>query len=323
MNRNIINDFIVFALPFGLLSIVQLMVKNPMILLERFIEGGGWLEIFLLSSFAVFLYSKMKDPVKTSKWRNISWTIFSIVFFLQLIIGILWNDKFLMTSNIHLPVPAIILGGGLFRMEFSFMPILFIVTILLTGPAWCSQLCYFGAFDSLSARTKKKPSVLKNVFLFKNTILFIFIIIVLLLRFFDVSLNTAALFGGAFGIFGILIIIFRSPKKGSMIHCVKYCPIGTLVSYFKFVNPFRMYIDNNCDSCMACTTHCRYAALTKEDINKKRPGITCTYCGDCIPFCPSNSIKYKLFGLAPDKARNIYLIITISVFVVFLGLARM
>lgn len=322
MNRNILNNFIVFALSFVLLAVVQIKVENPMILLERFLKGGGWIEIFFLSCFAVFLYSKMKNPAQTSKWRNISWTIFAIVFFLQLTIGILWNEKFLMTGDIHLPVPAIILGGALFKMRVTFMPVLFISTVILTGPAWCSQLCYFGAFDNLAARTKKKPSVLKKVFLLKNTILFVFIIAVILLRFFNVSSNRAALLGGAFGITGLFIILFLSPKKGSMIHCVMYCPIGTLVSYLKFINPFRMYIDTYCDGCMVCTKHCKYDALTKEDIKRKRPGLTCTYCGDCIQSCHTESIKYKLFGLTSDKARNIYLIITISVFVVFLGVAR-
>jgi polyferredoxin len=322
MSKKYINSIIVFILSFGFLAIVQLVVDNPMILLERFIKGGGWIEIFLLSCFAVFLYLKMRNPNQTSKWRTISWTIFGIAFFLQLIIGIFLNENFLMSGKLHLPIPAIIVGGALYKLKLTFMPILLISTIVLTGPAWCSQFCYFGAFDNLAARTKKKSSAIKKIFKYRNSILLIFIVAVLILRLFEISINTAAIAGGAFGIVGLLLILILSPKKGSMINCVMYCPIGTIVSYLKFINPFRMYIDTNCDSCLKCTKHCRYIALTKEDVEKKKPGLSCTYCGDCITTCHTNSIKYKFLGLSSDKARNAYLIITISLFVVFLGVAR-
>lgn len=303
---------------------IQLKVENQMILLERFITGGGWIEILVLSGFAVFLYIKMQNPAETSRWRTISWSVFAIFFFAQLLIGILWNDKFLMSADkVHIPVPAIILGGGLFRMKISFMPVLFISTIILTGPAWCSQLCYFGAFDNLLSRTKKKSGVLNKILLYRNIILLVFIITVLLFRLFNASYIIAGIFGGAFGIAGLLIILLISPKRGAMVHCVMYCPIGTLVSYLKYINPFRMYIDNNCTDCQACSSSCKYSALTMNNISNRKPGLSCTYCGDCIQHCHSNSIKYKLFGLRSDKARDIYLIITIAIFVVFLGVARM
>ena len=72
-------------------------------------------------------------------------------FFGQLALGIFADPIFLMTGKLHLPIPAVILAGPLYRFEGLFMPILFISTLLLSGPAWCSQLCYFGAFDAWSA----------------------------------------------------------------------------------------------------------------------------------------------------------------------------
>ena len=79
---------IVFLLTFSLLALVQIMVENPMILAERFLKGAGWIEIVFISFYGAYVTGKMKDPVQSPRWRLITWTIFSAVFFLQLIIGI-------------------------------------------------------------------------------------------------------------------------------------------------------------------------------------------------------------------------------------------
>jgi ferredoxin-type protein NapH len=50
--------------------------------------------------------------------------------------------------------PMMILGGPIYRGQLSVMTILFLSTVILTGPAWCSQLCYFGAFDNLAPGAK-------------------------------------------------------------------------------------------------------------------------------------------------------------------------
>ena len=43
------------------------------------------------------------------------WLIFSIIFFTQLILGVAGVDKLLMTGKLHLPVPALIAAGPLYR----------------------------------------------------------------------------------------------------------------------------------------------------------------------------------------------------------------
>lgn len=63
---------------------------------------------------------------------------------------------FYMGGKLHLPIPAMILSGPLYRAELSFMNILFISTIVLSGPAWCSYLCYFGASDNYSVAAKSR-----------------------------------------------------------------------------------------------------------------------------------------------------------------------
>jgi ferredoxin-type protein NapH len=313
---------LVFILTFILLAFVQIKVERPMILAERFLKGSGWLEIILISSYGAFVVNKMKDPVNVPKWRKITWTTFSIVFFTQLIIGLSGHDKFLMTGKLHLPIPMMILAGPIYRGQLSIMTILFLSTVILTGPAWCSQLCYFGAFDNLSAGGKTSKEILRYKGAVKSTVLMLVIAMTIILRWSNVGMLVSTLIAIAFGTGGISIMILFSLKKKKMVHCVMYCPIGTLVNIFKYINPFRMYIDQSCTLCMNCTKFCKYDALNPENIIESKPSITCTLCGDCLAGCHHNSIKYKFLKMRPEQARNLYLIMTISLHAACLALAR-
>lgn len=313
----------VFIFTFSLLTMVQIkMVQHPIILLERFFKGAGWVEITIISIYAGFVAWKMRNPLNVPKWRRITWTLFSIVFFSQLIIGLLGTTKFLMTGKLHLPIPMMILAGPVYRGHLSVMTILFLSTIILTGPAWCSQLCYFGAFDNLASRGKTKAGKLKHKAAIKSTLLLLIVAITLLLRWLNVPNLLSTLLAVAFGLTGIAIMIFYSRKKGKMVHCTMYCPIGTTVNIFKYVNPFRMYIDSSCTLCMKCTSFCKYDALNPQDVRNKKPGINCTYCGDCLAACLDQSIKYRFFRLKPQVARSLYLFLTISIHASFLAMAR-
>jgi ferredoxin-type protein NapH len=313
---------IVFILTFILLAFVQLKVEKPMLLAERFLKGSGWVEILLISCYGAFIVNKMKDPMNVPKWRKISWTTFSLVFFTQLIIGLSGFDKFLMTGKLHLPIPMMILAGPIYRGQLSVMTILFLSTVILTGPAWCSQLCYFGAFDNLSSGGKTSKEILRNKGAIKSTVLILVIAMAIILRWLNISMLISTLAAIAFGTGGILIMIFFSKKRKKMVHCIMYCPIGTLVNIFKHVNPFRMYIDQSCTLCMNCTKFCKYDALNPSDIKNSKPSITCTLCGDCLAGCHHNSIKYKFLKMKPEQARNLYMVLTISLHAACLALAR-
>ncbi len=312
-----------FALTFALLAFVQWKVEMPVLILNRFWPGSGWLEILLLSVYAAFIVHKMKDPRQAPLWRNRTWILFSIVFFSQLLLGLFIHEVFLMTGKLHLPIPALIVAGPLYRWEVTFMPILFLSTILLTGPAWCSHLCYFGAFDNRSAgKNRKSSKSIKSKTRLKFSFLLLVIASAVLLRLFNVSALWTTILALAFGIGGIAIIVFLTRRKGKMVHCVTYCPIGTITNYLKFVSPFRFKISSKCTLCQACTTICKYDALNLNNLKEQKPGITCTLCGDCLNSCKHGALYYKFPWLNSEKSRNLYLILTVSVHAVFLGLAR-
>jgi len=314
---------LVFLITVFLLSFVQWKVENPMLLLERFVPGGGWIEILAIGFYGALVVFHMQDPGKVQQWRKYSWFAFSVVFFSQLLLGLMVSDHFLMTGKLHLPVPMMILAGPIYRGHISVMTILFLSTVILSGPAWCSHLCYFGAIDNLAAAGKTVRSPIRNKWALKSTVTLLVIFSALILRLIHVPVLAAPLVAGGFGLLGLGLILVISRKEGRMVHCSAYCPIGTVVNLSRFVNPFRMSIDNNsCTDCMGCTRFCKYDALNKADIKARKPGLTCTLCGDCVSSCHAGSIKYHFLKLSPTASRKLYLVITITLHAVTLAMAR-
>ncbi len=322
-HKNVKLPAAVFLFVFFLLTMVQLKVENPLLLLERFLKGGGWVEIAVIALYGAVVAYHMQDPAKVQRWRQYTWFAFSLVFFFQLSLGLSGLEKFLMTGKLHLPVPMMILAGPIYRGSISVMTILFISTVILSGPAWCSHLCYFGALDNLAAGKRARSNPLRYKWAFKSTILLLVIAAAIILRWMKVPVTITTVLALGFGIIGLGIMILVSRKGGKMVHCTVYCPIGTVVNLTRFINPFRMYIDNDsCTSCQLCTRFCKYDALNPSDIAARKPGITCTLCGDCVASCHAGSIKYRFLKLSPEAARNLYLFITISLHAATMALAR-
>ena len=116
-----------FLLTASLLGFVQWKVDSPtMLLAERFLPGSGWVEILLLAFYAAWITEKMLDIKKSPSLRKRIWAGFSFVFFSQFILGLAGLEKFLMTGALHLPIPAVILSGPLYRGGGFFMLILFV-----------------------------------------------------------------------------------------------------------------------------------------------------------------------------------------------------
>jgi len=305
------------------LTFIQLKVDNPLLILERFFKGGGWIEIVMIAIYGGIVAWFMYDAQKAARWRQITWLAFSIFFFTQLLLGLIVSDKFLMTGKLHLPIPMMIISGPIYRGQFSVMTILFLSTILLSGPAWCSHFCYFGALDGLGAsHSRKRMTLGKKIWKLKLPMLVIIIATAILLRAFKVDTLTATLLAVGFGLIGIIIIFYYSAHRGKMTHCLVWCPIGTVVSGLKFVSPFRFKITDSCTSCMKCTSYCKYDALKQEDILARKPGLTCTLCGDCVTTCHTSSLQYKFFKMSPTASRNLYLGVTITLHAMCMALAK-
>ena len=314
-----------FMLTVGILTPVQLILLPPMLLAERFMPGLGWVEIGLLGIWAAWLTSRILDDKQAPRWRQRLWRMFSIVFFLQLLLGIAGFEAFLMSGRLHLPVPAVIIGGPLFRGGGYFMPILLGATLVLAGPAWCSHLCYIGAWDDFAAKAMtSRPQPLpwwRN--LARLGILVGVIGAALVLRHLGAPGALAGILAGLFGVAGLGVMVFASRRSGAMAHCSAFCPIGLVTTTLGRLNPFRIRIGRSCVLCGFCSPSCRYDALNAEHIARGRVGANCTLCGDCVGACHSSQMEYAFPGLSTRAAKVVHRVLVVSLHAVFLGLARL
>ncbi len=307
----------------GLLAVVQAKVARPMLLAERFLPGAGWIELALLAAYAGWLAGKMQDARASATWRRRVWLLFSVVFFGQLLLGLAGCERLLMTGKLHLPIPALIVAGPLYRGEGFFMPTLFLTTLLLVGPAWCSHLCYIGSWDLVASRKQRRPQLLPR---WRGParagILALVAAAALGLRLLGAGPGVALVAGAAFGLAGVAVMLLFSTRTGAMVHCTVFCPIGLLATTIGKLSPFRMRIAPGCSRCNACSRACRYDALRPEHIAKSRPGLSCTLCGDCVAACHSRSIEYRFLGLPARRARAVFIVLVAALHAVFLGVAR-
>ena len=307
-----------------LILIPVLIVKPDILLAERFFPGSGWIEIGLLAIYAGWLSQVMINAKNISNIRTKYWFFFSVIFFTQFVLGLFVNDNFLMTGELHLPIPALIVAAPVYRGEGFFMPILLISTLALVGPAWCSSFCYIGSWDNL-ASLKRRPKEVnrKQTIIIRYLMIVLVVVAALILRYSGASISIVIFFALAFGLFGVFIMLYFSRKFGYMVHCTTYCPVGGVVTLLGKLYPVRVKINKStCASCNICTAHCKYDALADEDIKAGKAGWNCTLCGDCLTSCHANSITFSFFGMKKN-IWEIYMAIIVGTHAAFLALARL
>jgi len=314
-----------FWLTAGLLTLTRAKAPFSVLLIDRFFPGWGPLEILVLGLYAAWLTGRMLTAPDTAPLRARYWAAFSLIFFGQLALGLLGVTACLMTGALHLPVPALIVGGPLYRGGGFFMPILYLATVLLVGPGWCAHLCYIGAADALCARHGRAiPKRLPQKWRFWRVgTLFLTIGLAVGFRAFGVDTATAVWTAAVFGIFGLGVMVVASRRTGVMVHCTTFCPIGIVGNVLGKLSPWRIRIAPGCDGCGRCSRACRSLALSPEDLSRGRPGLSCTLCGDCMGACPGGRIGLRFPGLSPASARKFFFVLVVTLHAVFLGVARM
>jgi len=305
----------------GTLILATRKAPFPLLLGERFLPGSA---PFWIAAFALYASLAAGWLLRSAGARSRIWTLFSAVFFGQLALGLAGWGLFLMTGKLHLPVPALILAGPIYRGEGFFMPILLGVSLLLVGPAWCSHLCYIGAWDDRLARLHRgRPRPLSAwAPRLRVAILAATLGAPALLRALDVPWEWALGLAAVFGLGGLTVMATASRRSGTMVHCTAWCPIGLVNNILGRALPWRVTIDPSCTRCGACSRACLYDALTPADLDRGRPGLTCSLCGDCLPRCPHGHLGYKFPGLTPARSRQLFVTLVATLHAVFLAVAR-
>lgn len=312
-----------FAIAAVVMGAAHSVVRPPILLAERFIAGAGWLEIAALALYAAWLARRLAAGDHWAERRRWLWGLFSAVFFAQLALGLAGLADFLMSGKLHLPVPALIAAGPVWRGGGYFMPVLFLAAVALVGPAWCSFLCYIGAWDAALAARRPRPLELPAWARWGRWITLPGVVLAALgLRLAGAPPLAATAAAAAFGLIGVGIMLTVSRRYGTMAHCTAWCPMGLAAALLGRLHPLRIRIDRECTECGRCRTACRYGALADDDIRRRRPGLNCTLCGDCVGSCHGGWIGYRFPGLSPRTARLVFVALAAALHAAFLGLAR-
>lgn len=359
--------------------------KNTPLLADRLWPGSGLLEITLVAVYAAWVTGKLLDARSARVWRPRLWALFSAVFFGQLLLGLAGYDLFLMTGQLHLPVPALILAGPLYRGEGFFMLGLFVTSVLLVGPAWCSHLCYIGAWDDRCARFRRtgprggvaaaasgrdrsvrndgatemhqhdlrsvsgssngaNPSdgatsshcasprdgtgsrgpLARWVWPLRIMLGLLAVGTALALRLFGVGVHVALALAAAFGLAGVGVMLILSRRRGIMVHCTAYCPMGLVADLLGRISPWRLRITpSKCTGCGACIAACRYGALSPEQLRAGSPGLTCSLCRDCLGACRFEAMQLTSPLCRGGRAGVVFVVILATLHSVFFAVARM
>lgn len=319
---------VLFLLCFMLIQAVSQNVPLNILLAERFFPLFGPVQAFMLAWYGVWVFEKLSDSRTHNKYRPRIWLVFTLVFFIQLFLGLLGLEKFLMSGKLHFPVPAFIWFGALYRGAFGFMAGLVLFAVLLTGSAWCSHLCYFGSLDNAAAESGKLSALpekwRKTARFSRYAIFFLGGLSAVLLSYYGCSLVLVLFFSWAYISVSAAVLGLLSRKYGAMMHCSAFCPMGVVVNCLAKCSPWRLRVRPSCDNCRACERVCRYRAVSPESRARGKVLFHCSLCLDCMNVCRQNALFLQIAGikLSAENAKAIFLFFVAVIHILFLSFAR-
>lgn len=308
------------ALSFLLVTalLLPLLVLSPhVLLLERFLPGLGPLQLVCAALWGAWLCRRLSDRQAAPSVRRRVWLLFSLVFFTQFVLGITVHGAFSMSGEPHIPVPGVIVGGALYRAQPGFMIMLFTLSVLAAGAAWCSHLCYFGSWDQLAA-SRTRPMPHPHPFRLRAFLLLATCACALLLRAVDAPAPLAVAGGLLLGLLLVPAALLFSRRRGYAVYCTMICPLGILACLLGRLSPWRVRRTENCVQCGVCVRVCRYGALDRLR-DGKGPGPSCVLCRDCLSVCAHDGLHLCWAGKGGNgRAEQAFVVLLSALHAVFL-----
>ncbi len=301
-------------------------VSTDFLLLERYVPYAGGVQIFSTAWYGSFAAGVLADPRRSRKWRFRLWLLFGVVFFVQFFLGVAGLEEMLLTGRLHVPIPAFILYGAVFRDSLTVMPFIAAASALLAGSAWCSLFCYWGPFDALAAHKRSlrplPPRIDRLLRCGRPVVLVGGVAAALVLSRAESGPAAIAGLAAAYAAGSFLIMLMLSRRYGGMLHCGTVCPLGLVISLLGWLSPWRLRVDTaRCDNCGACEKICRWRAMTPECRTAGKVLSRCTLCRECLSVCPRNAPAVTCPGLAPELAGRIFVGMTAGLHAVFMSTA--
>ena len=326
------------------------IMKPELLVLERFFPQWGSLQLGLAGVWAALAAGWLSGK-KSPQARMRLWRLFSIVFFAQLALGLLLESRFLLSGQLHLPVPGLIAAAPVYRGGGWFMLGLFSFSTLLAGAAWCSHLCYFGAWDATAAKAcaggphgltripqpadadhsaaglpavqvipRRAPTWLPHL---RLIMLGLTLSIPLLLRFAGAPVEAALSCGLLLGLLALPASLLVSRKAGYAAYCRGLCPLGLLAKWLGRIAPWRVRRTGSCRRCMACVRVCRQDAMG-DPASTSAPNADCNLCRDCVSVCPQRALSVTFYGLPGSQAwaSPTFVAVLAALHAAFLAMAR-
>lgn len=264
-------------------------------LVHRIAPGFGALQALAAGFWSAWVCAHLMNRARAGRVRMFVWRLFSAVFFVQFTLALAGWSLFAVSGEMHIPVPGVIVAGALYRGTPGFMPMLFLICVLLAGAAWCSHLCYFGSWDAWAA-SASRPSPHPGALRFRALSLGLVAAVTLILLYFA-PLSAAVAGGAALGLVMLPVSVFVSRRKGYAAYCTMICPLGLLACLAGRFSPWRIRRTSSCTGCGACVRVCRYGALTRERLEAGTPGLSCTLCRDCLNVCAHRGLAVSWLGM--------------------------
>ncbi len=302
---------IAMATPIALILLMEALFPRGLSLSDRLgfpLSAGG------AALGAGLIAERLTNARRPRRVRFLLWRGVSLLFLLQLLLGLFVSSTYLGNGSPTLPHPLFAHLELLYPDRFHHHLFLWSLSLLLLGSSYCSFLCWFGSWD-MGAALGHKGRPQREGFSLRQRLLVALLVFAggtgfALFAPLEVVLGVALLW-----ILGAGVTLVVSRRTGRMVHCTLYCPVGTLTTLLSRLSPFRIYRESGKTT---KSSLCLYGVLDESPSGRGALPHSCTLCTDCLEKRAALDLRLRFLGFRFDARPLFYALV--SGFVAAFGL---